>query len=122
MKKSNKILLFCFSAAAVAAAVGLVYLNSHQELNKYACIYEDGELIHKINLSNVTKPYTVIVGGNTILVEKGQISMLEADCPDKVCVKQGAISEGVRPIVCLPNNVLIKLTDDEGDTDITIGA
>ena len=122
MKKSNKILLFCFSAAAVAAAVGLVYLNSQQEPKKYACIYEDGEMIHKINLSNVTKPYTVIVGGNTILVEKGQISMLEADCPDKVCVKQGDISEGVRTIVCLPNNVLIKLTDNEDDTDITIGA
>ena len=57
-----------------------------------------------------------------MLVEKGQISMLEADCPDKVCVKQGAISDGARPIICLPNNVLIKLTDDENDTDITIGA
>ena len=122
MKKSNKILLLCFSAAAVAAAVGLACLNSNQEPAKYACIYEDGELIHKINLSNVTKPYTIIIGGNTVLVEKGQISMLEADCPDKVCVKQGAISDGARPIICLPNNVLIKLTDDENDTDITIGA
>lgn len=122
MKKSNKILLACFSAAAVAAAIGLVCLNSQEETKKIACIYEDGELVHKINLSNVTKPYTIQIGGNTVFVEKGQISMLEADCPDKICVKQGAISEGARPIICLPNNVLIKLTDDENDTDITIGA
>jgi len=122
MKKSNKILLLCFSAAAVAAALGIVYLNTQQDPKKYACIYEDGELVHKINLNNVTKSYTIVIGGNTVLVEKGQISMLEADCPDKVCVKQGAISEGAIPIICLPNNVLIKLTDDENDTDITIGA
>lgn len=122
MKKSNKILLLCFSAAAVAAIAGIVYFNTHNESKKYAFIYEDGELVHKIELNKVTKSYTLQIGGNTVLVEKGQISMLEADCPDKVCVKQGAISDGARPIICLPNDVIIKLTDDEYDTDITLGA
>ena len=78
--------------------------------------------MHKINITDVTKPYTVTVGSNVILIEKGQISMIDADCPDELCIKQGAISDSARPIVCLPNNVVIKLTNDENDTDAVTGA
>lgn len=122
MKKSGKIMAICFSVAALAAAAGIVYLNSASDEKKFACIYEEGNLIHKIDLSSVVKPYSITVGGNVILVEKGQISMLEADCPDGLCIKQGAISDDARPIVCLPNNVVIKLTNDESDVDAITGA
>ena len=121
MKKSSKILATCFSVAAIAAAAGAVYLSSNETPKKYACIFEDGVLTHKIDLTSVVKPYSIELEGNIVFVEKGQISVIEADCPDKVCIKQGAISEGARPIVCLPNNVVIKLTDDETDEDITQG-
>lgn len=118
MKKSTKILAVCFSVAAITAAAGIVYYNTANAEKKFACIYEDGELLHKINLSKVSKPYSLTVGGNVILVEKGKISMAEADCPDEICIKQGAIEDSARPIVCLPNNIVIKLTNDESDVDI----
>lgn len=121
MKKSTKIMLACCSVAAAAAVAGIIYLNCHPGNHKYALIYEDGKLVHKIDLSSVSKAYTIELEGNVVLVEKGQIGIVEADCPDKLCIKQGAIREGVRPIVCLPNNVTIKLTDDENDVDLTIG-
>ncbi len=117
MKKSGKIMAVCFSLAAIAAAAGIVYLSANESEKKYACIYQDGNLIHKINLSDVEKPYTVTVGTNVILVEKGQVSMSDADCPDGLCIKQGAITGDARPIVCLPNNVVVKLTNDEKDID-----
>ncbi len=122
MKKSTKVLALCFSAAAIAAAAGIVYLNAKDTGKKIACIYEDGNLVQKIDLTAVRKAYTIELEGNIIFVENGQISVIEADCPDKLCIKQGAISNGARPIVCLPNNVVIKLTDDEDDVDITQGA
>ena len=121
MKKSTKILAVCFSVAAVAVAAGIIYLNANPSEKKYACIYQDGNLVHKINISNVDKPYTITVGSNVILVEKGQISMTDADCPDGLCIKQGAITGEARPIVCLPNNVVIKLTNDESDIDAISG-
>ncbi len=117
MKKSAKFMALCFSVAAIAAAAGIVYMSTNAQDKKYACIYEDGVLIHKINLSEVKKPYTISIGGNAVLVEKGQISMTDADCPDELCIKQGAISDDARPIVCLPNNIVIKLTNDESDVD-----
>ena len=121
MKKSTKFMAFCFSVATLAAVAGIVYLNSANEEKKYACIYEGETLLHRVDLSDVSEPYTITVGGNVILVEKGQISMQDADCPDGLCIKQGAITNGARPIVCLPNSVVIKLTDDPDDVDITTG-
>ena len=121
MKKSTKILAICFSVAAVAAAAGIIYYNMKDSEKKFACIYEDGELVHKIDLTSVKKPYSLTVGGNVVLVEKGQISMADADCPDGLCIKQGAITDDARPIVCLPNNVVIKLTNDENDIDAITG-
>ena len=49
------------------------------------------------------------------------ISMSDADCPDGLCIKQGAITGDARPIVCLPNNVVVKLTNDENDIDAISG-
>jgi len=121
MKKSTKFLAACFSVAAIAAAAGIIYLNAQDMDKKFACIFEDGKLVHKIDLTQVTKAYTIELDGNIVFVEKGKISIIEADCPDKLCIKQGAIENGARPIVCLPNNVVIKLTDDEGDVDLTTG-
>lgn len=121
MKKSTKILAACFSIAAITAAAGIIYLSVKDTGKKFACIFEDGNMVHKIDLTKVSKAYTIELEGNIVLVENGQISIIEADCPDKLCIKQGAIQNGARPIVCLPNNVVIKLTDDEDDVDITTG-
>ena len=77
-----------------------------------ANIYCNGSLIKSINLSKVEESYTIDVEGhNTVLVEKGQISMLKADCPDKLCVKQGKIKSADYPIVCLPNKIIIRIEE-----------
>ena len=107
MKKSTKIMAVCFSAAALAAAAGIMYMNAKAGEKRYACIFDDGKLVQKIDLSNVSNPYKIELAGNVILVEKGQISMIDADCPDKLCVKQGTVSESGESVVCLPNRVVV---------------
>lgn len=122
MKKSTKVIAALLSIAAIGAIAGVIYINTKEEGKKYACIYEDGKLVQKVDLLSVKSPFTIELKGNVILVDKEKISIIEADCPDKLCIKQGAIKDGARPIVCLPNNVVIKLTDDETDEDLTTGA
>lgn len=76
-------------------------------------IYQDGQLLQTIDLSRVDEPYTFTVDGpagtNTIQVEPGRIRVSHADCPDQICVNQGWISNGVAPIVCLPNRLVIQI-------------
>lgn len=73
--------------------------------------------IRTIDLSEVDEPYSFPVTGengtNLISVENGRIRVSEADCPDQVCVNQGWQSDGLTPIVCLPNKLVIRLEANE---------
>lgn len=51
--------------------------------------------------------------GETIFeIKDGKVRIIDSPCPNKTCVHQGWHS----PLVCLPNNVIITLSD-EGEFD-----
>lgn len=50
---------------------------------------------------------------NLLVIEEGQADMTEADCPDKLCVHQKAISKSHETIVCLPNKVVVEIIGSE---------
>ena len=50
---------------------------------------------------------------NVLTIRDGRADMTEADCPDKLCVHQKAISKNHEMIVCLPNKVVVEVTGSE---------
>jgi hypothetical protein len=44
---------------------------------------------------------------NVVEVAGGRVRVLEADCPDKLCVRQGWISRDGESIVCLPHKLVV---------------
>lgn len=62
---------------------------------------------------------TIEIGdGNTCEIKNGKVSMISADCPDKLCVRSREISAVGESIVCLPNNVILKITGEAEEADI----
>lgn len=51
-------------------------------------------------------------GENRFEIKGGIVKMLAADCPDKYCVKHGAMKTEKDPIVCLPHRVVIEIVSD----------
>ncbi|MCD7905516.1 MAG: NusG domain II-containing protein [Clostridiales bacterium] len=86
-----------------------------------AKIYSDGKLVETVELEKVSEGYEFTVecedGENTVRVEQGKICVISASCPDKVCVNQGWISDGVMPVVCLPNKLVIEIEGAEAEAD-----
>lgn len=86
-----------------------------------AQVYSHGELIKEIDLSKVEEGYEFVVKNgnekNVVRVEPGKIGVVEASCPDKVCINTGFISDGVVPVVCLPNELVIKIKGNKGGAD-----
>lgn len=110
---------------AVSLAV-IAIRNNRTMINKTARIYQNGALIREIRLDDIFEPVEFEISDsdghtNTIRAEQGRICMIHANCPDKVCVEQGWIDNGVLPIVCLPNQVTIEITGAESDVDISTG-
>lgn len=80
-----------------------------------AKIYVDGQCVRSIDLNQVTKRETITIPGksgyNTICVEQGRIRIIEADCPDQICVNSEWLTDSARPIVCLPHRLVIQLEE-----------
>lgn len=99
-----------------------LWLNSRPAPGLVANIYQDGVCIRSIDLSQVTatETYTVESGSgvNLIQVEPGRIRILEADCPDQVCVRAGWRTDSAAPIVCLPHRLVIRLEQTAAQAQI----
>ena len=45
---------------------------------------------------------------NVCEIKNGEVKMIEADCPDHLCLKQRAVDSTGGTIVCLPNKIVIE--------------
>lgn len=126
----QRIILIIITVGILLAGIGgSFYVLHHHNEKKIAEIYQNNVLYTSIDLSQVEEPYELTITGengesNVIFVEKNQISMESASCPDKVCVNQGKISDGLLPIVCLPNHIRISIVGDaeeeESEYDVQV--
>ncbi len=101
------ILLCLFSLAALLKP-------AEKEASYTADIYQNGILIMSIPLNEDTETRLFTITGengcvNEVEVRPGSIGIRSADCPDKLCVRQGFISDSRLPITCLPNRLVIQL-------------
>ncbi len=98
----------------------LVFVYAPNDDADIVAVNKDGKTIKVIKLSDTKQSYTVKLGGNTFLVERDGVSMTYADCPDKLCIKQGKIKGGA--IICLPNKVTVEFKKKHGGVDAVAGA
>lgn len=114
-----------FLAAALLTIAVLccvrIYIVGHETPSGdhalYADLYRNGELFQTIRLDTVIGEYTFEVTGengaaNTVCVRQGSIAIVDASCPDQICVHQGFISTSLLPITCLPNRLVIRVREE----------
>lgn len=53
-------------------------------------------------------------GFNLVRVQSGTVCIADADCPDRTCVRMGAISRPGDTLVCLPHRLTITLEGAAG--------
>lgn len=114
----RKLIFICIFVLLILSCFVVILFSQAGTNKNIARIYQDGNLVEEIDLSKVKQNKEISLAGNIIAVESGRICMKEANCPDKLCVRQGWISNSVVPIVCLPNKVVIELSNKAADADI----
>ncbi len=57
---------------------------------------------------------------NLLIIKDGTAKIIEASCPDKLCVNQHSITYNGETITCLPNKVVVKVISEKTpETDFT---
>lgn len=104
----------------IAAAAAIVVLFTISFLLKGAqgaqvVITVSGEVYGTYSLREEQEISIVIDGvtTNLLVIKDGEADMTEADCPDRLCVHQAAISKNNEMIVCLPNEIVVQVTNGE---------
>lgn len=117
LKKGDWFLTGALVFIAVSIWVGFAL---QQTDSVYGEIWQDGNLIQKIKLSDSYHQTFTVKGKkytNVIEVDGKKMRFSSSDCPNKVCVHTGWISKSGQVAACIPNHVLIKITGGESEVD-----
>ena len=118
-KKNIIILLSIIAVIVIGSVIGIFYVSRPSESNTVE-IVSNGKVIKTLNLSTEkNNSFEVETNGkiNVIEIKNGRIRVKSADCPDKVCVDSGWLKSSDLPIVCLPNKLIIRFTENSDDID-----
>lgn len=82
-------------------------------------VYVDGKLTYSYSLDkNCTFEVDCDNGKNVVEIKDGKVSVIDADCNNRACVKSKAISKKGEQIVCLPHKLIVVIKGgSEGELD-----
>ena len=112
MKKLDIIIIIF--AVLISAGIYFSGVFSSDTKGEWAVVYVNGKEYARYDL-NTDATYDIKVDGheNVLKIENRYADMIDADCPDKLCVKQSDISYDKETIVCLPNRVVVEIESGE---------
>jgi hypothetical protein len=117
--KRGDLILLLIGLVAIVSLTGF-YLNGKAAQGKdsdrrIAVITRNGNKIAELDLNKIEEPqYFKLDDGIhvTIVAEKGSIKFLDADCPDKICVKTGTLTKPGDQAICMPSKTIVKILDN----------
>jgi len=77
----------------------------------------DDEFVKSIDTSKLTYTVTGTNGDVVIQYKDFKVRVIDEISPQNICQAQGWSSSPLRPITCLPNNVVIIIEADKGDSE-----
>lgn len=111
--KWDFIVVFILIIIAFASWILLNNFTDKKQGNRVE-VYVDNQLKHTYALETDGE-YEIGDNSNKniIVVKDKQVYMKEADCPDRICVRQGKISNNKETIICLPHKLVVKVVSDK---------
>lgn len=112
--KKNEIIIIIGLLAVCLVSIAAFYLISSTDEPLSVRVSRQGEVIAIFPLSeDHTETFTDAAGFNTLEISGGSAKMVEADCPDHICVKTYPISNPGETIVCLPHKLVVEVITGE---------
>jgi hypothetical protein len=117
-----------FIAGLIMIAIVWIAVRGNSNKNdadtKYIIYVDGAEAETGVLLSNgaVSGQKTFSVDsrpGIVFSIKDGAISIIESDCPDRVCVKTGYIQNNGQTAACIPNNTVIRVIGGGADAYVS---
>ena len=108
------------AALLIISALLFIFLH-HNEAGAGVVVRVEGNEIARYSLSE-DGTYPLNGGTNILVIENGEAYLSDADCPDRLCVRQGSVKYTGECITCLPNKLTVTVfgAEDSG-IDAVVG-
>jgi hypothetical protein len=117
-KKRNDLILAV--VMILVAAAGFLWYNLSKEEGGYVAVIQEGESIEQFSLNEEVEYRIELEDGsfNLLKIKNGKVYMQEASCPDQICVNHRPINSVGETIVCLPNEIVLKVVEQSSKPEI----
>lgn len=116
IKKGDLIIVLSLLLLSCLIFVGIKAFSSN---GNYVEIEQNGKIIAQLDINEDTS-FDIVSGDkttNTVVIKDSAVTVINADCPDKICQKHAPISKTGESIVCLPNKVFVTIKGDKTEID-----
>lgn len=96
------IFLSIFLPQKIITAGDMVFIQSGQKLVGRYSLNQDRDV-------SVAGP----LGETKVLIRAGKVSISGSPCPNQYCVKMGKLGDGGAALVCVPNEIVVRLGGKE---------
>ncbi len=114
MNRKVKFIIYSVVLLFIFSVIGIFIVMKPSESNMVE-IVQDGNVIYTFDLSSAeNQNIEVEYNGykNIITINDGEIYVSEAECSDNTCVKMGTLKSASLPVVCLPNHLIIRFSEE----------
>ena len=119
---SNKKFILIFVLIFIVFSVGFFVINSTEIDSDIVQIKVNGELHKELSINEDGMFVIKTDDGHSIVnVKNKEVFIVEATCPDKICVRHGKLLNKYDSIVCLPNKIVIEYKTKSDDIDAVVG-
>ena len=107
----------------IIAFSAMLFIHLTKEEGGEVVITVDGKVYKTLPLNT---DITVSIGEepddyNVLQIKEGKVTMTDANCPDKYCVKHRGIHYNHESIICLPHRVVVEIQGgDQNDVDAVV--
>lgn len=114
-KKNDVILIAAILVAALLCCGGIWIYQQMNTKEPTAVVTIDGTIYGRYSLEENRTERIELTDGfyNVLEIKDGKADIIEASCPDKICVDHRSVSKNGETIVCLPNKVVVEIENGE---------
>lgn len=120
-KNDRKLVLLILIAALAAFGILKIYQQKTTKCGE-AVVYIAGEEQGRYPLDQELEKKIVQNDGsyNLLVIKEGKAYVTDASCPDQICVHHQGISKRNESIVCLPNQLVVKIENASEESDVDL--
>ena len=107
------------AALLLIGIVLLFVLRGRSSEGSYVIIMHQNEEKARFSLTS-NGVYDINDGKNQIEILDGKVRMIDADCPDELCIRQGWIEYDGQSIICLPNKITVMISGGDSSVDFVL--